>query len=129
MRWREFLDWFAEMRRKGKKTFVHNLVTTRWYFREEKASHLEYGVDYALTMWTQWWVKFADETGYFTVTPSLNDGKTLCGNWQEPGLHFKGTSRGTDAPIYRGSPDQFVWPEKLISLDWNGKPVPDNTSR
>lgn len=117
--WAHFLKWMKEMRNNGTKPYVDGLLTTNWYKGQERRAKL----DYAPTMWTQWWVKYADVFGVFTVTPALDDGTTLAANWLEPGLHFFRKSTRSDAPVFRGNLSQLKWPDKIIKLDWDGTEI------
>lgn len=114
--WVEFRKWYEMKRAAGEKPYVDNLITTKWYKDQEKN-----GV--ATTMWTQWWIKFADEKGYFTVTPHLTDGTTLCANWREKGMHYSKGKPTRDFPIYTGSSAQFSWPENPMKIDWDGREI------
>jgi len=78
-KWREFLRWYESKRILGEKPYVDNLKTTEWYKGQERG-------EIAPTMWTQWWIKFADERNYFCVTAWPGSGTALSGNWKEPGL-------------------------------------------
>lgn len=121
--WVEFRKWFEEKKSKGEKPYVDGLVTTNWYKSQE--------VDgFAPTMWSQWWIKFADEKGYFTVTPHLPDRTTLAANWREKGLHYDESKKPTaDFPLFRGSDDQFFnMPDNPILVDWDGLVISDTNS-
>ncbi len=114
--WLEFRKWFEETVRAGKKPYVHDLLSSRWY-RGQDRRHL----GYAPSMWTQWFIKFVDERSYFTVTPHLLDGTTVCANWKEPGLHYSRKNRPRkDFPLFLGNSTQFSWPKTLLKFDWDG---------
>lgn len=112
-RWVEFRTWYEKKRRQGEKPYVDGLITTRWYKQQEVKGH-------APSMWTQWWIRFVHEKGYFTVTPRLADGTTLCANWRERGMHYVSGRQGKDFPIFRGTSDQFTWPVNPLKIDWDG---------
>lgn len=115
--WIEFRKWFKRKRELGERPYVKGLITTQWYKEQE--------VDgFAPTMWTQWFIRFAHEKGYFTVTPHLEDGTTLCANWRESGMHYANGKQGKDFPLFRGSVDKFTWPVSPVRLDWDGKVLP-----
>lgn len=114
--WAEFRTWFEQKRAAGAKPYVDNLITTEWYKSQEKNG-------FAPSMWTQWWIKFADEKGYFTVTPHLPDGTTLCANWRENGMHYSKGKPERDFPIYTGTHAQFSWPENPMKIDWDGREI------
>lgn len=123
-KWREFLRWFEEKRMLGEKPYVDDLITTAWYKGQER------GGDIAKTMWTQWWIKFVDERNYFCVTAWPRKGTALAANWKEPGLHFAKTKNTRiDHPIYRGAKKDFIWPKKLIRLDWDGTVIPERRKK
>lgn len=111
--WVEFRKWFEEKRAKGEKPYVDGLVTTYWYREQEKDG-------FAPNMWSQWWIKFVDEKGYFTVTAHLPDGTTLASNWRESGLHYSKNRPSADFPVFRGNDEQFVMPDNPILVDWDG---------
>lgn len=119
--WVEFRKWFEEKRAKGEKPYVDGLVTTEWYKRQEVNG-------FAPTMWSQWWIKFVDEKGYFTVTAHLPDGTTLASNWREPGMHYSRGSPKVDFPIFQGNDEHFVMPDNPILVDWDGRTISGNAS-
>lgn len=116
--WLEFRAWFEKKRAAGEKPYVDGLITTSWYKSQE--------VDgFAPHMWSQWWIRFVDEKGYFTVTPHLPDGTTLSANWRERGMHYsagKRTPPSRDFPVYNGAAE-FTWPESPVRVDWDGLEV------
>lgn len=114
--WVEFRKWFEEKTAKGDQPYVDGLVTTQWYKSQEKNG-------FAPNMWSQWWIKFVDEKGYFTVTGHLPDGTTLASNWRESGLHYSKNRPSADFPIFRGNDEQFVMPDNPISIGWDGLPL------
>lgn len=115
--WVEFRKWFEEKRRRGEKPYVDKLVTTEWYKMQEKDG-------FAKTMWSQWWIKFADEKGYFTVTANLPDGSSLAANWREKGMHYSKAKPKMDFPLYEGSSiDSISLPENAICIDWDGREI------
>lgn len=119
--WVEFREWFEEKRAKGEKPYVDGLVTTEWYKSQE--------VDgFAPTMWSQWWIKFVDEKGYFTVTAHLPDGTTLASNWREPGMHYSKSNPKVDFPVFQGNDEHFVMPDNPVLVDWDGRIISGNTS-
>ncbi|CAN8072239.1 unnamed protein product [Agarophyton chilense] len=120
--WVEFRNWFEEKRARNENPYVKGLMTTDWYKSQE--------VDgFAPTMWSQWWIKFVEEKGYFTVTANLPDGTTLAANWREAGLHYSKTKPRTDFPIFRGNEEQFVMPDDPpILVDWDGRIIPPRSS-
>eukprot|EP00177_Eucheuma_denticulatum_P003968 GFKZ01007171.1.p1 GENE.GFKZ01007171.1~~GFKZ01007171.1.p1 ORF type:complete len:455 (+),score=60.27 GFKZ01007171.1:97-1461(+) len=119
--WVEFRKWFEEKKESGEKPYVNGLVTTEWYKSQE--------VDgYAPTMWSQWWIKFVDEKGYFTVTANLPDGSTLASNWREAGLHYSSSKPKADFPVFRGNDEQFIMPDNPILVDWDGRVISANMS-
>ncbi|PXF47381.1 hypothetical protein BWQ96_02861 [Gracilariopsis chorda] len=119
--WVEFRTWFEDMRARGEKPYVNGLITTGWYKRQEVRG-------FAPNMWSQWWIKFADEKGYFTVTANLPDGTTLCANWREDGLHYSKKKAKMDFPIFRGNEEQFAMPDEPILVDWDGRTISQNDS-
>lgn len=119
--WVEFRTWFEEKRARGEKPYVKGLITTDWYKRQEVRG-------FAPNMWSQWWIKFADEKGYFTVTANLPGETTLCANWREDGLHYSKKKPQMDFPIFRGNEEQFVMPDEPISVDWDGRTISQNDS-
>lgn len=112
--WVEFRKWFEEKRGRGEKPYVDGLITTQWYKSQEKDG-------FAPNMWSQWWIKFADEKGYFTVTGHLPDGTSLASNWRESGLHYSKNKPSADFPVFRGGDDEFVMPDNPILVDWDGQ--------
>lgn len=113
--WLEFRAWFERMREKGEKPYVDDLITTRWYKEQERDG-------FAPHMWSQWWIRFVDEKGYFTVTPHLPDGSTLSANWREGGMHYSKTKPSRDFPVYGGAAE-FTFPESPMRIDWDGREV------
>ena len=119
--WVEFRKWFEEKRAKGDKPYVDGLMTTSWYKSQEVNG-------FAPTMWSQWWIKFVDERGYFTVTAHLPDGTTLASNWRESGLHYSKNKPSADFPIFRGNEEQFTMPDNPILVDWDGRIITPNVT-
>lgn len=119
--WVEFRKWFADKSAKGEKPYVENMMTTDWYKSQEVNG-------FAPTMWSQWWIKFVDEKGYFTVTPHLPDGSTLAANWREHGLHYSKGKPSTDFPVFSGNDEQFVMPDNPILVDWDGRILQPNVT-
>lgn len=117
--WVEFRKWFEEKRAKGEKPYVDGLITTQWYKSQEKNG-------FAPNMWSQWWIKFVDENGYFTVTAHLPDSTTLAANWRESGLHYSKSRPSADFPVFRGNDEQFVMPDNPIVVDWDGTIISAN---
>lgn len=120
--WVEFRKWFEEKRTSGEKPYVKNLITTEWYKSQEKDG-------FAPTMWSQWWIKFVDEKGYFTVTPHLPNGTTLASNWREKGLHYSKNKASQDFPLFKGNEEMFQMTESIISVDWDGRIIPPTTNQ
>ncbi len=112
-KWVEFRAWYEKKRKAGEKPYVDGLITTHWYKQQEVGGH-------APSMWTQWWIRFAHEKDYFTVTPHLTDGTTLCANWRERGMHYSSNKPSKDFPIFKGTSDQFTWPVNPLKIDWDG---------
>lgn len=112
--WVEFRKWFEAKKARGEKPYVENLVTTKWYKSQEVNG-------FAPTMWSQWWIKFVDEKGYFTVTAHLPDGTTLAANWRESGLHYSKSEPSADFSVFQGNDEQFVMPDNPILVDWDGQ--------
>ncbi|KAI0559423.1 Nucleotide-diphospho-sugar transferase [Gracilaria domingensis] len=120
--WVEFRNWFEEKRARNEKPYVKGLMTTSWYKEQEVNG-------FAPTMWSQWWIKFVEEKGYFTVTANLPDGTTLAANWREAGLHYSKNKPKTDFPIFRGNEEQFVMPDDPpILVDWDGRIISASSS-
>lgn len=119
--WIEFRKWFEANRAQDVKPYVDGLITTEWYKKQEKNG-------FAPNMWSQWWIKFADEKNYFTLTGHLPDGTTLAANWRESGLHYSKNEPKADFPVFQGSDDQFVMPDNPILVDWDGLIIKTNTS-
>lgn len=119
--WIEFRKWFEAKRERDEKPYVDGLVTTQWYKSQEKNG-------FAPNMWSQWWIKFADEKNYFTLTGHLPDGTTLAANWRESGLHYSKNEPKADFPVFRGNDDQFVMPDNPILVDWDGLEINANTT-
>lgn len=119
--WVEFRKWFTDKKAKGEKPYVDNLITTSWYKSQEVNG-------FAPTMWSQWWIKFVDEKGYFTVTAHLPDGSTLASNWRESGLHYSKNKPTADFPVFRGNDEQFVMPDNPILVDWDGRIIQTNSN-
>ncbi len=113
--WEEFRKWFKDMVQAGKKPYVPGLITTKWYMEQERP-----WLGYTPNMWTQWFVKFSEDRGYFSVVPHLPGGTTICANHKERGLHFKLHRPKKDAPLYEGNSDGFSWPTSLLKFGWNG---------
>lgn len=118
--WIEFRKWYELSRVRGDKPYVDHLMTTTWYKEQE-------GKDgFAPRMWSQWWIRFAEQRNYFTVTANLPDGTTLAANWREPGLHYAHGEPTADFPVFQGSADQFVMPpDNPVLVDWDGQIIPD----
>ena len=112
----EFRQWFEEKMRRGEKPYVSNLITTDWYKKQEKDG-------FAPTMWSQWWIKFADERDYFTMYANMPGNTTLCANWREKGMHYSKTAPSRDFPVFQGNMDNLSWPETPIRLDWDGRTI------
>lgn len=111
--WLEFRAWYEEMRRLGAKPYVDKLVTTNWYKSQEKN-----GI--ALTMWSQWFIKFSDVKNYFTLYANLPDGSTLASNWREGGMHYSHLPRRADFPVFKGPSSLFSFPSNPVHIDWSG---------
>lgn len=115
--WLEFRAWYEEMRVMEAKPYVAKLMTTDWYKAQEK------GKKVASTMWSAWWIKFADEKGYFTVYANLPGGTTLASNYREGGMHYSDKPRKADFPVFKGSEADMKFPESPVYLDWDGRPI------
>ena len=118
--WVEFRKWFEEKKAKKEKPYVDGLMTTNWYKKQEVNG-------FAPNMWSQWWIKFVEEKGYYTVTGHLPDGTTLAANWRESGLHYSKRRPSADFPVYHGT-DDFLMPENPILVDWDGRIISSNAS-
>jgi hypothetical protein len=120
--WLEFRAWYEEMRRVGARPYVDNLVTTSWYKAQEK------GGTVARTMWSQWFIKFSDVNGYFTVYSNIAGGSTLASNYREGGMHYSDKPRRADFPVFKGSPAELSFPASPVYLDWDGRELPNRPS-
>ncbi len=112
--WLKFRRWYEAQRRIGAKPYMRNFAGTTLYRRGENAD------GFNPTVWTQWYHKFADEMGYFSVVAHPPGRATLCANWREAGSHYNGTTMKPDYPLYNGNVSSFNWPDTLLSLDWDG---------
>jgi hypothetical protein len=121
--WLEFRAWYEEMRRVNARPYVDKLMTTNWYKSQEK------GKIVANTMWSQWFIKFADVNDYFTVYANLPDGTTLASNYREGGLHYSDKPRKADFPVFKGDAASLVYPETTVYLDWDGLELDNRSSR
>lgn len=115
--WLEFRAWYKEMRLLEAKPYVANLMTTDWYKAQEK------GKAVASTMWSAWWIKFADERGRFTVYANLPGSTTLASNYREGGMHYSDKPRKADFPVFNGPESDMRFPETPVYLDWDGRPI------
>lgn len=121
--WLEFRAWYEEMRNIGARPYVDNLMTTSWYKSQEK------GASVAKTMWSQWFIKFADLNDYFTVYANLPDKKTLASNYREGGMHYSDKPRRADYPVFKGDVKTLVFPETPVYLDWDGRELKNRSTR
>lgn len=122
--WREFLAWYEAKRRANEKPYVERHTFMKWYKNQERGRAI------AKDMWTLWYIKFVDERNIFTVTPWAPYGTTLSGCWRAPGLHFgKHKYKKPDFPIFRGTVDDFEWPDTLLKLDWDGTIIDGNGTK
>lgn len=120
--WLEFRTWYEEMRSTGARPYVDNLMTTSWYKSQEK------GGPVAKTMWSQWFIKFADVNDYFTVYANLPDKSTLASNYREGGMHYSDKPRRADFPVFKGDVKSLVFPEDPIYLDWDGRELKNKST-
>lgn len=120
--WLEFRTWYEEMRASGARPYVDNLMTTSWYKSQEKGGPI------AKTMWSQWFIKFADVNDYFTVYANLPNESTLASNYREVGMHYSDKKRRADFPVFKGDLKSIVFPEDPIYLDWDGRELKNRSS-
>lgn len=120
--WLEFRAWYEETRSSGARPYVDNLMTTAWYKSQEKGGSI------AKTMWSQWFIKFADINDYFTVYANLPDKSTLASNHREGGLHYSEKPHRADFPTFKGDVKSLVYPEDPIYLDWDGRELKNRSS-
>jgi len=95
--WIGFQDWYATGVRHRLRPIVAGLIMSKWYeqFERQRKSH---------TMWTMWFIYYCsqeqvrDQLQLYTVYNNVHslaaeavaptDGRYLCVNRREPGLHF-----------------------------------------
>ena len=115
--WIRFREWYEEKRRNNEKPYVKGLTTTNWYKSQEIN-----GV--AHTMWSQWWIKFVDEMGLYTVYAHLPNRTTLAANWREKGMHYSKRGPSRDFNVFDSDTEEiYQFPENPLKLDWDGRPV------
>lgn len=120
--WLDFRQWYEEMRESKTKPYVRDLVTTDWYKSQEKAAVAK-GLTVANTMWSQWFIKWADTKNKFTVYANLPDGTTLAANYREAGMHYNNKPRSADFEVFNSSSDTFSFPKDAPYLDWDGRTI------
>ena len=105
--WVKFMQWEKQYqhREKIEKPYVPNTTPTKWYKDFEKSGRCPG----KKCMWTQlhhYYTWLHEDK--FTLYYRASNGKTLCKNHQERGLHFDGNSRdfGTD--------DLVTWSPKWV---------------
>ena len=94
--WRAFLEWYRDRTAQpGYLPDTPGLVTWGWYqdFHRRGLGH---------TMWTQWFIKYADEHKLYTLYPNVPGQSTLVVHWREAGEHFS----EADAAAYRRNPER-----------------------
>eukprot|EP00002_Diphylleia_rotans_P029511 TRINITY_DN6012_c0_g1_i1.p1 TRINITY_DN6012_c0_g1~~TRINITY_DN6012_c0_g1_i1.p1 ORF type:complete len:393 (+),score=68.31 TRINITY_DN6012_c0_g1_i1:70-1248(+) len=100
--WLEFRDWFRSARRTpGFAPFVDGLIHSRWY------------KNVGDNAWEQWVVRWAHDTGRFSVYTNLPARRCLATNHREIGNNFH-SRQGADCKLVkRKTRDLFVFPKTM----------------
>lgn len=123
--WRDFVAWQAEAAKAGPKAaVVPGLIMSDWWMGAVKAGSMS-------SMWTMWFIKFAQARGLFTLYGNFGGDLAMNVNWLEPGEHYAGT-RGkprSDSTLVRWWRDEYaLMPAQPTLLDWDGSVIPDSSS-
>lgn len=116
--WKKFRTWFHNVTcDTNYNPAVPGLVLSKWFHSQQRRK----------TMWTMWHIRFAEDNKLFTLYANLKMTKTLGSNWREPGLHFRGSSRGSKRDFdtfeeedYKMIGRTFHFPTNPLKLNWDG---------
>ena len=104
-RWREFLDWMAQLKDDFDPS-VPGLITTHWWQHHPKGS-----------MWEAHFIYKNIQDGLYTMYVNLPKGETLAANMREQGEHYTSTE-GADFPL--ATEVAYHFPKQLQKYDWDG---------
>ena len=109
--WTEFLVWLREKQFNpptgtsaiGFKPCVPTLLSNEWWMNKP------HGV------WSQWFIRFAYEKGWYNLYTNFPDNQSLVGNYREGGVNF-GITKGLMNPIVETMSSEMMYAPPLDTL-------------